>query len=80
MRVQVRKWGNSLALRIPKPFAEDTHVREGTTVDLTIDEGKLIATPIGERKLTLRELLSGVRKGNLHGEIDVGPPLGRESL
>ena len=36
MRVQVQKWGNSLAVRIPKPFAEDVHVREGTELDLSV--------------------------------------------
>jgi hypothetical protein len=29
MRVRVQKWGNSLALRIPKPFAGDVDVSEG---------------------------------------------------
>jgi len=36
MRVRIKKWGNSLALRIPKPFAEETAVTEGAVVDLSI--------------------------------------------
>jgi antitoxin MazE len=78
VRVQVQKWGNSLALRIPKPFAQDAGVREGTTVQLSVSEGRLVAAPIRARKIRLKELLAGVTKANLHGEIDTGAPVGRE--
>ena len=79
MRVRVQKWGNSLALRIPKPFAEDAAVQEGTIVDLSVSEGKLIVAPVQDKKTTLKRLLAKVHKGNLHREIDSGPPVGRES-
>jgi antitoxin MazE len=79
VRVQVQKWGNSLALRIPKPFAQDAGVREGTTVHLSVSEGRLVAAPIRTRKVRLKELLAGVTKANLHGEIDTGGPVGREA-
>lgn len=79
MRVQVQKWGNSLALRIPKPFAEDAAVQEGTVVDLSVSEGKLVAVPTGRSKVTLKKLLAKVTKRNLQGEVDTGPPVGRES-
>lgn len=78
MRIQIQKWGNSLALRIPKAFAEDTGVEEGTAVDLSISKGKLVAIPAKRRKLSLRQLLSRVNKLNLHGEVDSGPPVGSE--
>lgn len=79
MRVSVKKWGNSLALRIPKPFAEDAEVREGTVVDLSVSKGKIVAVPLGRKKVTLRELLAKVSQRNLHGEVDTGRPTGRES-
>jgi antitoxin MazE len=79
MRVKIQKWGNSLALRIPKPFAEETAVQAGTVVDLAVVKGKLVAAPVTEKKVTLRRLLSKVTKDNLHGEIDFGGPVGRES-
>jgi len=78
MRVQIHKWGNSLALRIPKPFAEEAEVREGTVVDLSLAEGKLIAVPDVKGRFTLKELLRKVTKDNLHKEIDLGGPAGRE--
>jgi len=78
MRLQVRKWGNSLALRIPKPFAEEARVKQGTVVDLSVAEGRLIAAPVHRRRYSLSRLLAGVTKGNLHGEVDFGQSVGRE--
>jgi antitoxin MazE len=79
MRVQVQKWGNSLALRIPKPFAAEAAVSQGSVVDLSVSEGRLVAMPVRRRKFTLKQLLAGVRKSNLHGETDFGPATGRET-
>jgi len=79
MRVQIQKWGNSLALRIPKPFAEDADVKKGTVVDLSVSEGRLVAAPLRKKKVTLKQLLAKVNRGNLHGEVDSGSPVGRES-
>ena len=79
VRVQVQKWGNSLALRIPKPFAEDAEVREGSVVDLSVSEGKLVAVPVQKRRRLLKQLLAKVTQANLHGAVDTGPAVGRES-
>ncbi len=79
MRVQIQKWGNSLALRIPKPFAEEAEVREGTSVDLSLVEGKLVAVPDVKGRYTLKELLSKVTKDNLHKEVSFGRAVGREA-
>jgi antitoxin MazE len=79
MRVQIHKWGNSLALRIPKLFASESHIDQGSTVDLTLIEGKLIITPIANKEYTLDELLAGVTKQNLHQEISTGQPVGKEA-
>lgn len=78
MRVQIQKWGNSLALRIPKPFAEEAEVREGTSVDLSLVEGKLVAVPDVKTRYTLKQLLSKVTKSNLHKEVSFGSAVGRE--
>ena len=79
MRVRVQKWGNSLALRIPKPFAQDAGVREGTLVGLSVSEGRLVAAPIRARKMRLQDLLRKVTRTNLHREVRTGPPVGREA-
>jgi antitoxin MazE len=78
MHVRVQKWGNSLAVRIPKPLAEDAEVKEGTVLNLAVSEGKVIATPVSKKKLSLKQLLAKVNKKTLHDEIDFGSPVGRE--
>jgi antitoxin MazE len=78
MHVRVQKWGNSLAVRIPKPLAEDAEVKEGTVLNLAVSDGKVVATPIHQRKLSLKELLAKVNKKNLHAEFDLGPSVGYE--
>ena len=79
MRVRVQKWGNSLALRIPKPFAEEVRVEQGTVLDLSVADGKLVATPVTGGAFTLGQLLAGVRQDNVHGEVDFGRGAGREA-
>ena len=79
MRVRVQKWGNSLALRIPKPFAVDAGVEQGTVVDVSVSEGRLIAAPVRVQRTRLRDLLDRVTKTNLHDEVDTGVPAGREA-
>ena len=79
MRVRVQKWGNSLALRIPKAFAAETDLDPGSEVDLTLESGRLIITPLSEPELSLEELLSQVTRQNLHSEVDFGGAKGRES-
>ncbi len=78
MRARIQKWGNSLGLRIPKAFAADTGVSEGSEVDLTLEDGRLVITPRGPR-YTLNDLLSDVTDENRHGEVDVGTPRGSEA-
>ena len=79
MRVPVQKWGNSLALRIPKPFAEDVGVSEGTVVDVSISRGRLIAVPVAPRRTRLQDLLRRVTKRNLRGEVGTGRAVDREA-
>lgn len=78
MRVRVRKWGNSLALRIPKPFAADAGVVDGTVVDVSVSEGRLVAAPVHVRRTRLADLLAKVTNANLHDEVDTGGRVGRE--
>ena len=80
MQTKVQKWGNSLALRIPKSFALNMDIKQNELVDLSIGDGKLIITPITEKEYSLKELLAGVSEDNLHGEFDTGTPVGKELL
>jgi antitoxin MazE len=78
MRVRVQKWGNSLALRIPKSFALETGLGSGAEVDLTVEGGRLVVTPLEPPTCSLDELLGRVTASNLHTETDTGPSLGAE--
>ncbi|MBW1697104.1 MAG: AbrB/MazE/SpoVT family DNA-binding domain-containing protein [Deltaproteobacteria bacterium] len=78
MRTKIKKWGNSLALRIPKSFALNANLRQDELVDISIDKERIIITPIGKKEYSLGELLAGVSEENLHGEFDTGLPVGKE--
>jgi len=79
MHVQVQKWGNSLAFRIPRVFAKEADISQGTTVDLGIQEGNLIVTPF-KKKVSLNDLLTKVTESNIHREEDFGGRQGLEIL
>ncbi len=78
METRVRKWGNSLGLRIPKSIAEQTGVKEGSAVNLSVEDDRLVITPVQVEAYRLADLLERVTDENLHGEIDFGDPVGRE--
>ncbi len=79
MRTRVQKWGNSLALRIPKTFADEVGLQKETSVDVSLADGKLVITPVSKPRQTLEQLLAKVTKRNLHHEVDTGPAVGKES-
>ncbi len=78
MKIQVQKWGNSLALRIPKSFAQETNIDQGTVVDLSLEEGEIVIRPVVKPEYSLDELLSRVTKENIHSEVDTGKAQGKE--
>jgi antitoxin MazE len=78
MIARLQKWGNSLALRIPKPFAAEAGLEQEGQVNLTLMDGKIILSPVVNPGLTLESLLAGVTEENAHHEIDMGPAAGKE--
>ncbi len=78
MRVKVQKWGNSIALRIPKSFANQTSIKSGSSVDLSINDGKLIIEPLTQDNYDLKTLLSEIKETNLHKEYLSDIPKGKE--
>ena len=78
MQTKIKKWGNSLALRIPKLFALDANLKINKVVDISIDKGSIIITPIDEKEYSLKKLLEDVTENNLHKEFDTGAPVGKE--
>jgi antitoxin MazE len=78
MTAVVAKWGNSLAIRIPKSVAEQAHVTEGTGIDFSVEGNSIIITPQKRRKYTLDELLEGMTPENFHSEFETGNAVGNE--
>ena len=78
MKTKVQMWGNSLALRIPKSFAAEALLEPDTEVDLSLEQGKLVVTPIFEPAYTLEQLLEGITEENIHAEVDTGASVGNE--
>jgi antitoxin MazE len=79
MVTKIQKWGNSLGLRIPKSFAKEAGVKEGSAVDISVEGDRLVIRPLRSERYRLSDLLSQVRKDNLHEEILTGDAVGRES-
>lgn len=78
MQSRIQRWGNSLALRIPKAFAQDIGFQEDTSVEISVSGGDLVVSPAKPRPFTLEQLLGGITDENLHEEVATGPVLGKE--
>jgi antitoxin MazE len=79
MKARVQKWGNSLAVRIPKSFAGEASIRHDSLVEMSVEDGKIILLPVVEPKLSLAQLLEGVTEENRHQEVDTGSAVGGEA-
>jgi antitoxin MazE len=78
MRARTQKWGNSLGLRIPKAFAQELGMADGTDVELQVRDGALVITPQVAPQYDLQSLLDGITRANRYGEQDFGDAVGRE--
>lgn len=78
METRVQKWGNSLALRIPKPLAVQIGLEPNSPVELSLRGKELVIEPVRSPGLKLDDLLADVTEFNLHGEVETGPAVGNE--
>lgn len=78
MFTRVQKWGNSLAVRIPKSFAAEVGLEPDSEVELSLLDGKLILVPVAPQHLSLAALLAQVTDQNLHSEVATGDAVGNE--
>ena len=78
MKTRVQKWGNSLALRIPKSFAAEAGLHANGAVELSLVEGALVVRPLTPEPITLEELLRGIADDNMPSDWDTGPAVGKE--
>ena len=66
MKTRIQKWGNSLAVRIPKSFAEELGFEDGSPAEMSLDDGALVIKPDKDRVWDLGTLLAGVTDENIH--------------
>ncbi|MEE8122718.1 MAG: AbrB/MazE/SpoVT family DNA-binding domain-containing protein [Alphaproteobacteria bacterium] len=78
MNTQIAKWGHSLAVRIPKAFAREAKLEEGTEVDIAVSDGRLVISPARPR-YSLADLVEQITPDNRHDETDWGDRVGREA-
>ena len=74
MKSRTKMWGNSLALRIPKPITVQMGVTDDSPVVLVLRGRELTIVPVERTRQRLADLLPGVTKHNLHDRITVGTP------
>jgi antitoxin MazE len=77
MQTRVQRWGNSLAIRIPKAFANEFNLKHNSSVDISLVEGKIVLKPVIEP--ILEQLVSDITENNIHREIDTGDAQGNEA-
>jgi len=79
MRSVVRKWGNSLGIRLPKHLAMEVSLENNSEVEISVADGKIVITPEKpRRRYHLKQLLLKVTSGNIHKEAGFGKAEGRE--
>ncbi len=78
MRAVISKWGNSLALRLPKAVLEEAGLTENQPVEITVVKGQIRIDPVVELVYDLDELLAQIKPENLHPEVNWGSPVGKE--
>lgn len=79
MKTRIQKWGDSLVLRIPKSFVDKIGLQQEMIVDVSLNDGILIISPMSKLKFTLDQLLAKINEENLHQEIDTGNTVGNET-
>lgn len=74
----IRKWGNSLAIRFPQSLLAQLNLSENGEVEISLEKGRLILSPVKKPKYSLDELLTQITPETLHSENTFGKPVGKE--
>lgn len=79
MKTTAQKWGNSLAIRVPKSVAVQVGLRAQDDLEIEVQDGNVVLKPHLRRVYRLEDLVKQITPKNIHDEIDTGTPVGRES-
>lgn len=80
MKAVIRKWGNSPAVRLPVAVMEEANLSVEQKVTVIATRGRIVIEPSEVVEYGLDELLEGITNKNLHAEVSVGRPVGKEAL
>ena len=80
MNTVIRKWGNSPAVRLPVSAIKGAAFSLEQKVKLTVTRGRIVIEPSKKIEYDLAELIGGITAKNLHDEVSVGKPVGKEAL
>lgn len=75
----VKKWGNSIGVRLPKAIAQEAEIAEGSAVRIETRAGKIVITPVPRRRYQLQDLVRGITPKNRHQAIETGEARGKEA-
>ena len=80
MKTTAQKWGNSLAIRVPKSIALQAGLKVKDDLDIEVRKRALVLRPHLRRVYRLEDLIKRMTARNMHKELDLGGPVGRENL
>jgi antitoxin MazE len=75
----IKKWGNSASVRIPVAVLQAAHLDLEEPVDVREESGRIVIEPVRRKEYDLTELVKGITRNNLHGEVAFGGPVGKEA-
>ena len=76
MEAIVKKWGNSLGIRIPSLIVRELSLKDGSSVEINDRGNEIVIKPI--QKNSLREMLNSISDQNTHEEVEFSGPVGKE--
>ncbi|MDR3244215.1 MAG: AbrB/MazE/SpoVT family DNA-binding domain-containing protein [Elusimicrobiota bacterium] len=75
METVIKKWGNSLGIRIPNLIVKELSLKDGSSVNIEDINNEIVIKP---KRKTLDEMLDEINEHNIHEEIETGSPVGKE--
>ena len=78
MITKIQKWGNSLGIRLPSVFTKELKLKENSAVEIKVADKKIVIEPVEIVQYDLDDLLSKVSEENIHKEVFIDGPEGKE--
>jgi antitoxin MazE len=75
MEAVIKKWGNSLGIRIPNVIVRELSLKDGSSVDIKDKGNEIVIKP---KNNALSEMIDLINEENIHGEIETNGPVGKE--